>query len=68
MTLDRIKISLLNLLAGVFAIIWIGIMVSAAATVPTVGFIVAVPAALVAYAVHASLTGASRDRIEFLCA
>ena len=67
MTFDGIKKSLLNMAAGLFAVAWIGIMVSAAATVPIVGFIVAVPAALVAYAVHASLTGASRDRIEFLC-
>ena len=68
MMVDGIKKSLLNLTAGAFGVVWIGIMVSAAATIPIVGFIVAVPAALVAYSVHAALTGASRDRIEILSA
>ncbi len=39
-------------------------MVSAAATIPVVGFVAAIPAALVVYALRSAVTGAAQDRVE----
>ena len=62
---NEAKIStILNLGTTLFAVLWIGLIVSAAATIPVVGFAVAVPAALVAYAVRAAVTGSAKARVE----
>ena len=62
--LDRIIDIVLNFGVGAFAITWIGLIVSAAASVPIVGFVAAIPAALVVYAVRAAVSGSARARIE----
>lgn len=64
MIFERIIEMFLSLVVSGFAMAWLGIMVSAAASVPVVGFAMAIPAGLVVYAVRASVTGKSRARIE----
>ncbi len=64
MITDRAIETLLNLTVGGFTVVWIGIMVSAAASIPVVGFVVAIPAALVAYVVRAAATGQAQNRVE----
>ena len=64
MTFEHLKSSFLSFIVVAFAVIWIGIMVSAAATIPVVGFVAAIPAALVVYALRSAVTGAAQDRVE----
>ena len=61
------NIALSALVSG-FGIVWLGIMVSAAAAIPVVGFVVAIPATLVVYSVRAAATGQAQARINRLCA
>ena len=67
MLIERIIENGLALITVAFAMAWIVIMVSAAATIPVVGFIVVIPAGLAVYAVHAAVTGQARTRIESAC-
>ena len=57
MKLDRITLALVTcaLAGGVAA--WLGIMISAALSVPVFGFIAILPAVLVVYVVRQSLSG-----------
>lgn len=64
MVLERIFDLSMNLGLGAFAAAWIGLIVGAAASVPVVGFAVAIPAALVVYCVRAAVTGQAEARVS----
>ncbi len=64
MLTERTIETTLSLALGGFAAVWIGLIVSAAAAIPIVGFVAAIPAALVVYALRASLTGSQRAKID----
>ena len=54
---DRSFVSLFTIILSGGVALWLGIMISAAVTIPIVGFIAVIPAVLVVFSVREALAG-----------